>query len=278
MQESLESTEPLGLAGALEEETSLTYLGKWHLLVSSTNWEKGRIIHQWRLALIEAQASPLQFSDEAWSRRVGNVSSQHVGRLRRVFDRFGAVRESYSGLYWSHFQAAIDWNDAEMWLEGAVQNGWSVAEMRTSRWMAMGSPVEESPQETDVVAAEMDEDVVAEVTTEIKDPAARETTGPDLSEGPDFGDEGYEGDGASAYDDGESASGELTAGVEDMGPAPESARPFENLAALPPDLADAMESFKLAILRHKLSGWAEVSAEDVLEALNGLRHLVMTAS
>ena len=77
---------------------------------------------------------------------------------------------------------------------------------------------------------------------------------------------------------GASASGELTAGVEDMGPAPESARPFENLAALPPDLPDAMESFKLAILRHKLSGWTEVSAEDVLEALNGLRHLVMTAS
>ena len=44
---------------------------------------------------------------------------------------------------------------------------------------------------------------------------------------------------------GEALELELTAGVEDMGPALESARPFENLAALPPDLADAMESFKL---------------------------------
>ncbi|HEY2841036.1 MAG TPA: hypothetical protein VGJ26_17915 [Pirellulales bacterium] len=269
-------TEPLGLAGALEEETSLAYLGKWHLLVSSTNWEKGRIIHQWRLALIAAQASPLQFSDEAWSRRVGNVSSQHVGRLRRVFDRFGEVCASYAGLYWSHFQAALDWNDAEMWLEGAVQNDWSVAEMRTSRWMAMGSPVEEQPRESDVISAEMDEDVVEEATTEIRDPANRSTSGADLSQGPDFGDEGNEGDSGISHDG--AASTEYGADVEDLGSAPESARPFENLAALPPDLADAMESFKLAILRHKLSGWTEVSAEDVLEALNGLRHLVMSAS
>ena len=47
-----------------------------------------------------------EFSDDAWSRRVANVTPQHVGRLRRVFERFAAARGNYPGLYWSHFQAA----------------------------------------------------------------------------------------------------------------------------------------------------------------------------
>ena len=102
---------------------------------------EGRIIHEWRTSLVDSQASPTQYSDEAWSRRVGNVSGQHVGRLRRVFERFGGVQPSYANLYWSHFQAALDWNDAEMWLEGAVQNNWSVAQMRSSRWLAMARPM-----------------------------------------------------------------------------------------------------------------------------------------
>ncbi len=36
------------------EEASAEYLGRWNRLVSTTNWEKGRIISQWREALIEA--------------------------------------------------------------------------------------------------------------------------------------------------------------------------------------------------------------------------------
>ena len=69
---------------------------------------------------------------------MGGVTPQHVGRLRRVFERFGETHDQYAGLYWSHFQAALDWPDAEMYLEGAVQNDWSVAQMRNERWEAMG--------------------------------------------------------------------------------------------------------------------------------------------
>src|SRR5438552_3405359 len=97
--------EPQGLAGTLEEETSLTYLKQWDRLISSTNWEKGRIIHEWRTSLVNSGAIATQYSDEAWSRRVGNVSGQHAGRLRRVFERFGDVAPSFANLYWSHFQA-----------------------------------------------------------------------------------------------------------------------------------------------------------------------------
>ena len=114
----------------LLDQTSLPFVGRWNQLVSNTNWEKGRIIHQWREALRESGAPATEYSDDAWSRRVGGVTGQHVGRLRRVYQRFGLSYPDYAGLFWSHFQAAIEWDDAEMWLEGAVQNGWSVSQMR----------------------------------------------------------------------------------------------------------------------------------------------------
>ncbi len=181
--ESMERPDPLPESteteAAVIEETSVKYLGRWNRLVSTTNWEKGRIISQWRQALLQAGASVQAHGDEAWSRRVGNVSPQHVGRLRRVYEQFGEAYSQYPGLYWSHFQAALDWHDAEMWLEGAVQNGWSVSRMRAQRWEATGGPADEAPREEDVVAAEMDEDApwddavpstVEESVREVRDP------------------------------------------------------------------------------------------------------------
>src|SRR5205814_4433489 len=90
-----------GLTGSASEtpadpavvEASQPFVGRWNHLVSSTNWEKGRIITQWRTALEEQQLAVSEFSDEAWARLVGGVTGQHAGRLRRVFQRFGAVRD-----------------------------------------------------------------------------------------------------------------------------------------------------------------------------------------
>ena len=121
------------------ETASNEYLGRWNRLVSTTNWEKGRIVAEWREALIEAGAPVAAYTDEAWSRRVGSVTPQHTGRLRRVYQRFAAMREEYHGLYWSHFQAALDWDDAEMWLEGAVQNRWSISQMQGERSRTLGA-------------------------------------------------------------------------------------------------------------------------------------------
>ena len=45
-----------------------------------------------------------------------------------------------------------------MWLEGAVQNKWSVPQMRTARWEATGALEEQRPQAGDVVDADWDED------------------------------------------------------------------------------------------------------------------------
>ena len=254
---------------------SQPYVGRWNKLVSTTNWEKGRIIVQWREALV-AQAVPVtEYSDEAWGRLVGGVTGQHVGRLRRVFQRFGNVQEQYQGLYWSHFQATLDWADAEMWLEGAVQNGWSVAAMREQRWETLGRLDGDRPQPTDVVASETDEDfeparkqdpIPGAITGEYD-----EVAGP-RHEGPDFGDSDISG--------GDSAGSRASAAEDWEAPARagepvELVRPFENLPELPDDLAEAFDALKLAILHHKTDAWQAISSADVLRTLDALKSLVL---
>jgi len=266
-EESSENPQGLGLADEeVVERCSAEYVGRWERLVSTTNWEKGRIICQWRQELLAAGAPLETCSDEAWSRRARTVSPQHVGRLRRVYQRFGEIYPQFAGLCWSHFQAALDWDDAEMWLEGAVQSGWSVARMRTQRWQAMGAPPHARPRDEDIISAERDEDV------EPADDSLDEAVGSSLREV--HGPETDHGDETATADEAWLAPGESGSPSEaESGDAP--IRPFENLPPLPRDLAEAFEQFKLAILNHKLSGWREISADDVLTVLNALKQLAL---
>lgn len=270
-------------AGGLDGASG-PFEGRWGRLVSTTNWEKGRIIIEWREALLAAGADVLEVTDEAWAQRVGGVTPQHVGRLRRVWERFAEQREQFPGLYWSHFQVALEWDDAEMWLEGAVQSRWSVAAMRRTRWEAQGSSGD-APRENDVdVATLVDEDFI-----NYEQPSSRERS--ESSESfPDFESRERDDEPTSdaSYDEtvheeaGHDAVGatEFAAEEWDAGdgetPREESrqlAGPGLVVPPLPPDLADAFEAFKLGIIRHKLAGWVDISRDDVLKTLDVLREL-----
>jgi len=52
-------------------------------------------------------------------------------------------------------------------------------------------------------------------------------------------------------------------------------RPFESLPPLPADLKEAFELMKLAILSHKVCGWAEIARDDVLSVLESLKQLAL---
>jgi hypothetical protein len=246
-------------------ELSTEFVGRWSTLVSTTNWEKGRIIQEWRDTLMGSEAAAATYSDEAWSRRVGGVTPQHVGRLRRVYERFVESFESYPGLYWSHFLAAIDWDDAEMWLEGASQSQWSVSQMRTTRWETNGSNPAENPTATQIVVSDSDEDYTPLSESDKptgKADGPRETNEGPRYDDPDFGDEDdLSGSGSSADDE---MPWEDTA-------KPDVESPFANLPSLPVDIAEAVEQFKLAIIRHRASAWSEVAQEDVVLSLEALK-------
>ena len=254
------------------------YIGRWERLVSSTNWEKGRIILEWREALVSGDAPVSEYSDEAWSRRVGTVTGQHAGRLRRISQRFGTIQLTFDGLCWSHFQAAIDWDDAEMWLEGALQSNWSVSKMRQHRWETLGGRLTDRPRDEDIVIAELDEDCDP-ARSELVDPIDPTITpvydhalsGP-LHEGPDFGEEDVPSSQKSSA---------LVAAHEVDAPAGEPVTlvsPFRNVENLPGDLGQAVEAFKLAILRHKAAGWQETSCDSVLTSLEALKQLAQAPS
>ncbi len=259
---------------ALVDRTSIEFLDQWKRLVSTTNWEKGKIIRDWRDALEASGAPASEYSDEAWSRRVGNVTPQHVGRLRRASERFGATREGYQGLYWSHFQAALDWDDAEMWLEGAVQNDWSISEMRHQRWEAQGGASAEEPSgdaASDSVPWDDDadsDDASHEVTSGTIAAVHTPQRSSSEDDDEDNGEEGYD---HGQFDDGSEREHAEADTVERN----EGVRPFENLPPLPADVNDAFEAYKLCILRHKLSGWSEISCEDMISSLEALKMLAL---
>jgi hypothetical protein len=257
---------PEGTAAATIDATSQPFVGRWHRLVSTPNWEKGRIICQWRASLVADHRPASDYSDETWAGIVVGVTGQHVGRLRRVYERFGEVYSTYDGLYWSHFQAALDWDDAEMWLEGALANDWSVGEMRTRRAETLGA-VAADAELASVIAVDEDEDFVPpDEPHRIEGvPMAVAAAG--------------EVDADDEPADGEIEASENWSSSDDNPDRSEpSAPPFAELPDLPDDLAEAVESFKLAIIRHRLDGWRETSPRCVLSALDALRALTLATA
>lgn len=263
-------------------DQSKPFIGQWNRLVSTTNWEKGEIIIQWRESLeSDSDEDSGKYSDDAWSRMVGDVTAQHVGRLRRTYSRFSKSYSQYEGLYWSHFYAALEWDDAEMWLEGAVQNRWSVSRMRRQRWETLGKIPENEPRVADVVVSELDEgfqplqfdrQIRADDQPGLQGPPSEDivdrtefTSGP-RPDGPDFGDEPASAS-ASPIDASDADMLSASAAIE-----PE--RLFENLHDLPEDVGEAAESMKLAILRHKMSEWEEIPKSQMLQLLDALKQLI----
>ena len=245
---------------------SLSFIGQWNQLISTTNWEKGDIIIQWRKSLEQEGAALAEFSDEAWSQLVGGVTPQHVGRLRRTFERFGHVYQEYTGIYWSHFYASLDWDDAEMWLEGAVQNRWSVSKMRHQRWETLGKIPDQEPRDQDVVATEAVEEAQSLELSENKRQNDRDYIEGPVHEGPDFGDE--------------PAGSESTATVPFDEPTTKSepVRPFESFTDMPDDIAKIVDTFKVAIIRHKAEQWSSFPRQDLLGILDALKQLALTPS
>ena len=261
-------------ADAIEDDEALVelaqpFVGRWNELISTTNWEKGRIISEWREALIESDADPSQYSDEAWARRVGGVTAPHVGRLRRVYDRFANTFESYEGVYWSHFLAALDWDDAPLWLEGASREKWSVSGMREQRWLSLGAVESQRPTNSQIIEVDTDEDVVLPAqgggnTKEYGDEPGV-ASGP-RHDDPDFGDE----EELSSLAGANGSNPPAFAVEEDGEPKATPIQPFAGLPELPDDMADAIESLKLSILRHKTAGWEDVDPETVRKYLEAV--------
>ena len=252
------------------DQRSQPFLGKWSQLISTTNWDKGAIIVDWQESMEKSELPKRCYSDEAWSQLVGGSTPQHIGRLRRTYQRFNHVYKQYDGLFWSHFYAALDWDDAEMWLEGSLQNKWSVSQMRNKRWETMGRRPEDEPKVEQIVVSEIEEE-----SHSLGEPGKASADDREYIEGPraeepDFGDEKV---------DRSPTTGELPGNPVDSDQiTAEKIRPFESFADLPADVQSATNAFKVAIIKHKTDQWQEISLEDLHGLLDALKALATSAA
>lgn len=146
--------------------------------------------------------------------------------------------------------------------------------MRQQRWEANGSPAAEQPQAADIVATDTDEDVVIPAQGggsegRYQDEPDGISAGPVRDE-PDFGDE-------PSTPQGVADPGDEQDNLDGVS-APSLVQPFAGLPSLPPDLSEALEMFKLSIIRHKADQWRDVAPETVTQALDALKILVASRS
>ena len=248
------------------------FIGQWNQLISTTNWDKGEIICQWRDSLKSNGVPVTDYSDEAWSQLVGGVTPQHVGRLRRTFERFGHVYREYDGAFWSHFYAALEWDDAEMWLEGVVQNQWSVSGMRKQRWETLGK-VGNEPMDSEIVVSEPAGETQSLALSESARNNDRDYMEGPVHEGPDWGD-GERPEGSSSSS---TATLDEESSSESAVEPPHEVRPFESFTDLPDDVMEAASDFKVAIIKHKAEEWEEISRNDMIALLDALKRLTELA-
>lgn len=102
---------------------------EWAEICSCAQWAKGRIICEWW----DITAGP---SADQFAQLIGGITATHVAQLRAVWLRFSTDRfkAQYRGLRWAHFYAALEWPDAEKWLDLARRFNWDPGKMRMERW------------------------------------------------------------------------------------------------------------------------------------------------
>jgi hypothetical protein len=162
-----------------------------------------------------------------------------------------------------------------MWLEGAYQSGWSVAEMRRKRAETLGavagereaSAAIESLGDSATDGERLDEDSEDDDSPAAAGSRELRSRGAESSDGSDRGTSSSgTTDDFIPFDADDS---------NDEAPPVEPRRPFAQLAELPDDLGEPYEALKVAIIRHKFAAWKEVTLDDVLAAIDALRELAL---
>jgi hypothetical protein len=144
--------------------------------------------------------------------------------------------------------------------------------MRGQRWETLGS-LETPPPDRDASALdEWDTDAEADVFDEpAGDPERAPPDGPPAERKRREQADDHDSD----PQDARPSHGNELSGDGPGSAAAEPVRPFAHLPKLPDDVSEAFEAFKLSILRHKLSGWEEISREDLLATLDALKELAI---
>jgi hypothetical protein len=108
--------------------------------LSSCHWVVGECAVQWTRRHARGR------TDADFGSQVG-LSGDQVYQRRRVFERFAGIRDRYPNCKWSHFYAALTWDNAEDCLQWAEETRGTVSEMRAWRRALLGEDLTQSPDD-----------------------------------------------------------------------------------------------------------------------------------
>jgi hypothetical protein len=124
------------------EDTESALIARALSALSRCNWEVGECAALWTKRFARGR------TDADFASLVG-LSPDQVYQRRRVWETFGDVSGNYPQLKWSHFYAALNWDDAAECLQWAQDVQAGVAEMRAWRRAQHGEDLSEtSPDES----------------------------------------------------------------------------------------------------------------------------------
>ena len=129
-----------GPAELVREETESSLIARAQIAVSQCNWEVGECAALWTKRFARGR------TDADFAALV-TLSADQVYQRRRVWETFADVYGSYSTLKWSHFYAAINWDDASECLQWADDVHAGVAEMKAWRRAQRGEDLNAPPMD-----------------------------------------------------------------------------------------------------------------------------------
>lgn len=127
-----------GSAEAVREETEAALIARAQTAVSNCNWEVGECAALWTKRFARGR------TDADFAALVA-LSPDQVYQRRRVWETFADVYQNYVTLKWSHFYAAINWDDASECLQWADDVHAGVAEMKAWRRAQRGEDLNAPP-------------------------------------------------------------------------------------------------------------------------------------
>jgi hypothetical protein len=126
--------------------------------ISHSHWVVGECAAKWTARYARGR------TDADFAALIG-LSADQVYQRRRVWESYGASRVDFTSLKWSHFYAALTWDDARDCLGWAEEMKASVAEMRAWRRAQRGE---------DLTVEALEEEAVRYLPTEpsfVQDPS-----------------------------------------------------------------------------------------------------------
>ena len=108
--------------------------------LSSCNWVIGECAAEWTQKYAKGR------TDADFGVLIG-LSGDQVYQRRRVWQTFADVYDNYTGLKWSHFYVALNWDDAAECLQWAQDMEATVAEMKAWRRAQHGEDLSEPATE-----------------------------------------------------------------------------------------------------------------------------------